>query len=220
MKFTTSEAAKKIRTMLTKGGKTCFMSERSINEQVDTLMKLLVNDETELDDFIAQIEPTFKTMNGNVQNEQSEFVKKWNEEHPLPTPEPTPNPVEPKPTESAEFAALKAEFESLKAEREAEKKARTLTEKKNELIAKLKEKGVNDEEWISLQMSKFSVSDDTDIENESNDFLTLYNKGKANVRPTPTPDTPRGGENSDYDSLADVSKMAKQKRESEEQRFK
>ena len=82
MKFTQSEAFKKIKGILTKGGKDLQMSERSIMEQIDSLTALIANDDMELDDFVAKVENTFKTMNGNAKKDYSDFVNKWKEDHP------------------------------------------------------------------------------------------------------------------------------------------
>ena len=81
MKFTQTDAAKKISGILTRGGKDQQLSDRTIAENIDSLMKALVNDETELDDFIKQVEPIFKTLQANAKKDNSDFITKWNEEH-------------------------------------------------------------------------------------------------------------------------------------------
>jgi hypothetical protein len=233
MKFTQNEAAKKISAILTRGGKKCYLSERTINEQLDTLMKLLVNDETELDDFIAQVEPMFKTSNGNAQKDQADFVTQWNTDHP----DVKPNLKDGEGNgdgngdggksgsgaqEHPEFEALRKQVEALTARLTAQDKEKTLLQKKNELIAKLTEKGVKDKDWIDSFVGEISISDDFDVEAKADTYLKLYNKGVAGggAGGGTTPKTPGGGNNEETDTLKLASEMAKRNREAAEQRFK
>jgi hypothetical protein len=213
MKFTQNEAAKKISTILTRGGKKCYLSDRTINEQLDTLMKLLVNDETELDDFIAQVEPMFKTSNGNAQNDQAQFVNQWNLDHPTPQPPtPEPKPVD-KPVESPELAELRKEIQALKDAQLENTKAKKLADKKNELIAKLTEKGVKDKDWLDSFVGEISITEDLDVDAKVESYLKLYNKGVSGGNPpTPTPNNPSNGGN-DFDVLKEGAKLAKQQYE-------
>jgi hypothetical protein len=215
MKFTQTDAAKKIRSTLTKGGKTCFLSDRTISEQLETLMKMLVNDETELDDFVSQVEPFFKTANGGAQNDQSEFVKKWNEDHPEPS---TTHKTDPEGTTSTasaqnpDLAALMAKVKELEEKQAAADKAKSLSEKKNELIAKLKDKGVKDEEWITSFLGEVSISEDVDVDAKVESYLKLYNKGKASQGGGATPLNPQS-QGESLDVLKQASEMAKQRNE-------
>jgi hypothetical protein len=222
MKFKPSEAQKKILSNLTKGGKTCYLSERTMSENVEQLISLLVNDETELDAFVEQAMPFFKSINGNLQNDQSQFVTKWNEDHPSPKPDPDPAPPTDDPKESAAVKAIKAELEAIKKEREEEKKERekyraeaAQKEKKNELIAKLKEKGVDDKEWTDTFLAEVTIAEDADVDAKVDTYLKLYNKGKAGGKPTPTPGPTGGGGGEDFDSLKEAAKLAKAQRESQ-----
>lgn len=78
MKFTKENLRERIATDL---GGSRKLSDRSINEMIDTMIQF-AGEDTELDAFFAQVKPAFVTANGNLINEQSAFVKKWNEEHP------------------------------------------------------------------------------------------------------------------------------------------
>src|SRR5574344_607497 len=78
MKFTKEDLRAKIATAL---GGSRKLSDRSINEMIDTMIQF-AGEETELETFFSQVKPAFVTANGNLINEQSNFVKKWNEEHP------------------------------------------------------------------------------------------------------------------------------------------
>lgn len=78
MKFTKENLREKIATDL---GGSRKLSDRSINEMIDTMMQF-AGEETELEAFFAQVKPAFVTANGNLINEQSAFVRDWNEKHP------------------------------------------------------------------------------------------------------------------------------------------
>lgn len=117
MKFTKEQAFEKLKAILTNDGKkTLRMSEKSINAQLDTLMPLIASDETELDDFVEKVKPTFETMNGNAEKDQSAFVEDWNKKHPQPTPPtptPTPTPT-PAPPADDKYKTLEDEIKALK----------------------------------------------------------------------------------------------------------
>lgn len=86
MKFTKENLRERIATDL---GGSRKLSDRSINEMIDTMMQF-AGEETELEAFFAQVKPAFVTANGNLINEQSAFVRDWNEKHPGQTPPATP----------------------------------------------------------------------------------------------------------------------------------
>jgi hypothetical protein len=178
-------------------------------------MKMLVNDETELDDFVSQVEPFFKTANGGAQNDQSEFVKKWNEDHPEPSTTHQTDPEGTTPassTQNPDLAALMAKVKELEEKQAAADKAKSLSEKKNELIAKLKDKGVKDEEWITSFLGEVSISEDVDVDAKVESYLKLYNKGKASQGGGATPLNPQS-QGESLDVLKQASEMAKQRNE-------
>lgn len=72
MKFTKEQGFEQIKSLL---GQTQTMTDRSINEQLDTLIPLIATEEMELSDFIAKVSPSFKTMDLNVKHEKSLFHK-------------------------------------------------------------------------------------------------------------------------------------------------
>ena len=80
MKFTKEDARKELMSKIPNKGQTLQLSERSINEMLETLMPLVANDETELSDFVDRVLPTFKTADGNVRHEVSAGINKYKEE--------------------------------------------------------------------------------------------------------------------------------------------
>jgi hypothetical protein len=213
MKFTQNDAFKKIKGILTRGGKDLQMSERSIMEQIDSLSALIANDDMELDDFIAKVENTFKTMNGNAKKDYSDFVNKWKEEHP----EADPPQNEPKPNDQTkvnpELEALKAEIEALKSKNAEAEKLSKLSAKKSELVNALGAKGVKDKEWIESFLSEVNITEDLDVDAKAEAYAKFYNKSNANVPPTPTPGNPNSNIDDEFASLKRASELAKQQRE-------
>lgn len=210
MKFTQTDAAKKISGILTRGGKDQQLSDRTIAENIDSLMKALVNDDTELDDFIKIVEPMFKTWQNNAKKDTSDFIDKWKEEHPDTTKDESKKD-EPKTT--PEYEALKAEIEALKAANAQNEKNQKLSAKKTDLITALGNKGIKDKEWLDTFLSEVNITEDMDVEAKAESYAKLYNKSKANVPPTLTPGSPTGGGEDDFASLKAASELAKQRDE-------
>lgn len=213
MKFTQNDAFKKIKGILTRGGKDLQMSERSIMEQIDSLSALIANDEMELDDFVAKVENTFKTMNGNAKKDYSDFVNKWKEEHPEsnhPIDEPKPNDPQ---KGNPEIDALMKKIEALEQKNAEAEKLSKLSAKKTDLVNALNSKGIKDKEWLDTFLSEVNITEDMDVEAKAESYAKLYNKSNANVPPTPTPGKPNGGADSPFlQSIRNSANLAKNER--------
>ena len=103
MKFTKEDAYKDLVSKMTARGEKLDLSERSINEQLDTLMPMVANDETELSDFVEKTLPLFKTANANIRNDVSVGINKYKTEHPITDQKPTASPTEDKEGSKSEF---------------------------------------------------------------------------------------------------------------------
>ncbi len=218
MKFTQTDAVKKISGILTRGGKDQQLSDRTIAENIDSLMKALVNDETELDDFIKTVEPMFKTWQANAKKDNSDFVSKWKEEHP--ESEPPKDPEPPTPVENPEMKALIDRIAALEADKAASEKRNIIAQKRKEVEAKLKEKGVKDDAWMSDFLSEVNITEDLDVDAKSDLWVKLYNKSKASGGSPVPPVNPQGGSGGELDSLKLASEMAKRERENLEKSMK
>ena len=187
MKFTKEQAFEILRSNLTNGGKkTLRMSEKSINAQLDTLIPLVANDEMELNDFIEKVKPTFSTMNSNAEKDNSDFIKQWKEQHPDQN---NPEPKKPTSTDNPEIKAMMDRIEALEKENNENKLKAEVAEKRSELVAKMKEKGITDTEWIDSFLGEVTINKDVDVEAKAESFLKIYNKTKAIVDPSNTPHT-------------------------------
>ena len=191
MKFTKEQAFEILRSNLTNGGKkTLRMSEKSINAQLDTLIPLVANDEMELNDFIEKVKPTFSTMNSNAEKDNSDFIKQWKEQHQDPTPNPNQEPKN-QPTENPEIKAMMDRIAALEKENNENKLKAEVAGKRTELVAKMKEKGITDTEWIDSFLGEVTIDKDIDVESKAESFLKIYNKTKAIVDTSQTPHTPQ-----------------------------
>ena len=189
MKFTKQNAFEKLKGILTESGKTpLHMSERSINEQLDTLMPLIANDEMELDAFVEKVTPTFKTMNANVKNDQSTFVNDWKKQHP--EQQQQQQQQQQQGNETPEMKAMRERLEALEQKETQRQNTQTIEEKKQQILSKLKEKGIKNEEWCNGMIAEIAIDKDTDVDTKVNNLVAFYNKTKADTRGGYTP---RGG---------------------------
>lgn len=191
MKFTQTDAAKKISSILTRGGKDPQLSDRTIAENIDSLMKALVNDETELDDFIKIAEPMFKTWQANLKKDNSDFIQRWNEEHP--TENPSEKPENKGAADTTETKSLLDRISALENELKENAKRLSMDSKRKELVNKCKEKGINDDDWLNALVAEVNITDDLDVEAKADAWLTLYNGSKATQGVALPPENPRGG---------------------------
>lgn len=207
MKFTKEQAFEHLKGLLTENGKTpLHMSERSINEQLDTLMPLIADEEMELDAFVEKVTPTFKTMNSNAKNDQTVFVNDWKTKHP----EQKPPITQPNPNESEETKQMRERLEALERKEAERQDAFTISEKRTSILSKLKEKGIKDEEWCKGMLAEISITKDTNVDDKVTSLVTFYNKYKASTRGVYTP---KGGPSSAEDGKGEFDdvKQARQK---------
>ena len=194
MKFTKEDARKELMSKIPNKGQTLNLSERSIDEMLETLMTSLANDETEMNVFIDSVLPIFKTADGNVKNDVSVGITKYKEENPIKTVEPTKEGV----IEDEKLSAYIKKVEDLEARLAKEDENRKISDIKKNLTAKLKEKGVKDVEWINSFIGEVNITTDFNVDEKVDAYVQIYNKSKAI---TPPNITPKGGGGS-----ADVNK--------------
>jgi phage gpG-like protein len=73
MKFTKKQAIEEIKAKI--GKNDLMLSERSLDEILESLIPVLTTEETELDAFVTSTLPVFRTANGNLRKEVSEKIK-------------------------------------------------------------------------------------------------------------------------------------------------
>lgn len=193
MKFTNEQAVEALRAELTnKGRKTLHMSERTLARQAEILVKKLANDETGLPEFVADAIEILNEFEGDARKKNSDFAK-YKELHPESNINPPTDPEPPKPTESPEMKALMERIAALEKDKEESNLRASIAQKRKDLTAKLKEKGVKDDEWLNDLLSEVNITAETDIDAKVESYVKLYNKSKANGGNPVTPANPNGG---------------------------
>ena len=194
MKFTKEEFSEKLKDKLTnKGKKPMQQSERTFKKLVEKIYARLEkrdDDETELDDAVADYLEDFEEIEGNLNKDKADFIKDWKDKHPDPKPNDPPTPPAP-PSNDDKFDKLMKKFEELE-KREAEReKSEKIAKLRKELKAKLKKEGVEDAEWLDGYLKKLTITEETDIDEEKEDALKLYNKANSTTNQF-TPGNPAG----------------------------
>ena len=197
MKFTKADARKELMSQIPNKGQTLNLSERSINEQLDTLIPLIANEETELNDFIKKVLPVFKTADGNVKNDVSAGINEYKKNNP-PVEGQKAQKTTPQTGEEEKDSELLKRLAALEKEIEDNKKAKTITDIRQRLVSEIKNKGVKDDEWIDSFVSEISITEDFDIDSKAEHYVGVYNKMNARVTSNVTPQN-AGGVTTDKD---------------------
>lgn len=191
MKFTKEQAVEQLKGLLTEGGKTLHLSDRTINENIDDLIPLLANDETELSDFISKALPFVKRTNANFEKEKADFIKSYK-----PTQSQTTQQQQSKtpPTDDDALSQLQAQIQQLQDKIEREEKEKALSQVRKNFKSELKSAGIKDDKWIDTYISKIQISEDLDIKEEAKSTLELYNLSRVYIPDRATPYKPIGGD--------------------------
>ena len=205
MKFTKEDANKELVRLMTENGEKLNLSERSINEHLDNLMPLLANDETELNAFVQQILPLMKTADANVRHDVSVGIADFKKGY-KPTTEPITKNTKNNDGEggggdssNGDLLNRIAALEDKLKKSEEESKIKSI---KMNFIAKAKEKGVSDEEWLKDYVDEINIGTDIDVDAKVESCLKFFNKSKAQLGGLVTPKP--GGGNVDDKYMASV----------------
>lgn len=216
MKFTKEDAFESLKRKLTNNErKTLRMSEKSLQKLTESLMGDFADDETGLPEFVDKVMPFLETFNSNVEKDRSDFIKQWKEEHPeQDSPEKKDNPEKKeKDSENPELKSLLERIAVLEKDKAENEKKATIAQKRKDVVAKLKEKGVKDEEWLNDFLSEVNIGDDFDVDSKAESWLKLYNKSKANGGNPVPPANPSGGGSNEYlNSIKAAADIAKRER--------
>ena len=188
MKFTKDDARKELSALMTAKGEKLNLSERSLNEQLDALIPLLANEETELNDFVTKVLPIFKTADANVRNDVSAGINDYKKQNPAPA-----QSTQQTTTTTETGNALEQRLAALEEQLAKAERANKVASVKNDITSKLKEKGVKDAEWIKSLLDEISISEDIDVDAKVDSILGIYNKMMAQVDPNATPHAAGGG---------------------------
>ena len=187
MKFTKEEFSEELKKLLTDNGKKPMVqSERTFNASVERIFKRLekFDDESELDSAVADYLPDFQEIEGNMRKDNSDFVKKWEKEHNNSSDNSNEggskngNNAAEGNSELSELLKRMGMIEDLLAK---QRLAETISSKKKQLKKALKKDGVEDDEWIEKYIAKLNIDEETDIDDEKDDAIALFNLGNSQV---------------------------------------
>lgn len=206
MKFTKEEAYKDLVAKLTSKGEKLNLSERTLNKHLDTLIKFVANEEMELSDFVKEVLPDIKELDGQYRKDNSDFIKQWEKDHPVQQP---PKPQQTDPTKDEYTKKLEERLEALEAKERENEKSKMIAGKRKELLNAMRSKGIKDDEWSNSLLAEVSITEDIDVESKAESFLKMYNKQQAAFEGGATPKSSFGG-SQDKDPLSNVKNFRKQ----------
>ena len=209
MKFTKEEFSEELKKLLTDNGKKPMVqSERTFNASVERIFKRLekFDDDSELDSAVADYLPDFQEIEGNMRKDNSDFVKKWEKEHKNSSDKSNEegskngNNAAEGNSELSELLKRMGMIEDLLAK---QRLAETISSKKKQLKKALKKDGVEDDEWIEKYIAKLNIDEDTDIDEEKDDAIALFNLGNSQVPKNVNTKNPSGKGQDEFD-LSDL----------------
>lgn len=200
MKFTTDEAVKALAAKMTENGEALYLSERTIGAHVETLSRF-VGEDVELNQFVETYLSDFKTLEGQLRNDNSKFIKDWEQKHPTPQPQP-------KPDNKDEYTKqLEERLSALENKNKEDEKNRKVEAKRSELIEALKAKGVKDKDWVDSFLSEVSISEDMDVEAKADAYVKIYNKAMSSTGSGFTPRSSSGKQTNYKEMFDDIKQM-------------
>lgn len=204
MKFTKQQAFEELKAELMKSGRTLHLSDRTINENLETLIPLLANEESELSNFISCVTPILNTVNANVEKDKADFVKSYKSEGRKPETQTQTQTTSSSTGDDDVLSELKRQLEEVKNQFEAEKREKTLSMRKKDLKSEAKKLGVKDEKWIEKYVSEIAITEDIDVSEKAKSALELYNLSRAETPLNVTPFNPNGAASNGKVDWSDV----------------
>lgn len=209
MKFTKEEAVEKLKLLLTNNGKkTLRMSTRTLEGHTESLMALVADDETELDDFVEKVKGNLEAVNSNMEHDYSDFVKNYK---PTPKQEPPKKDDDDDKGNDPNKALLDriAALEKMNADREAETKRK---EKRSQIRKYLSDNNVDNNDWVDRMLKVTSIADEDDVEEKGKELLDIYNASLAGAGGSDfTPRNPKPGDNDQTGQYDDVKAIIKRR---------
>ena len=208
MKFTEEQAYNELVAELKKKEANPLINKRGIQDIINDDFLLLGESEIELSDYVAKRINSVKSLDGNIRKvakTQIEDFKKALETNGIP----------PKNGDVKVDDVTKALQEKLSAIEEklaqAEKKT-LLSEKRKSLKSEMETLGIKDKDWIGDLLSIVTITENTDVKQDAEKYLKMYNKQKSVIRNVQTPGTTGQG-NVEKTMFDDIIADCKKKRE-------
>lgn len=187
MKFTKEQAVESITAKFTDKAKGIDLT-RTIDEAVSNGIEMLgENNEMELEAFVGIVEKNVSSALGlarhlkntetqELQSRIAELEKKLPKKEPEPKNEPEPNEA---------MKALLDRIEALEKDKAESDKAAKIADKRKDIASRIKELGVTDDKWVSSMLKEVSITEETDVEQKSKDYVALYQSSHRQPSITP-----------------------------------
>lgn len=210
MKFTKEQVVEKLNHVLTNGGKKPLrMSARTLESQVETLLAFVSDEEMELDAFVDKIKGGISDINSNIEHDNSDFIKKYKEEHP------DPKPADPKPAEPDDpLSKLREELAELKRAQAVKEEQEAIATKRDQIKRYLSDNNVKNAKWIDSMLSVATIGKDDDVEEKGKTYLNLYNESLQGGAPVP-PGAPSPSDPNPQNAFAELKELRKRRVENE-----
>lgn len=187
MKFTTEDACKELTSKIPTNGEKLHLSDRSIKEQVESLLPLITSEDTELTDFVDKVLPIMRTANANVRNDVSVGIRDYKEKNPAQPPK-KDDVTPPKENDDDVTSKLLKRIEDLEKRNAENERKETLSSRRKTIADKLVEKGCKDKDWIKDFLEEVSLDgEDFDVDARVEKYIKVYNKSEAKFNPDTTP---------------------------------
>lgn len=224
MKFTKDEFSEELKKRLSNNGKKKLsISPQTYDGRTSRAYARLEkwDDERELDEVVNEYLEEFEELEGNYRRDYATFVKtktkeleeEFGKKNPKNTDDPTGNGGQGGQGGNAggddAMSKILAKLEALEKKQNERDKAEKIAAKRKELKSALKKDGVEDAEWIDSYIRKLNITEETDIDEEKDDALKLYNKSNSQTPPNQTPGGAGGKGGNDVD-LSDLRPKAKE----------
>ena len=200
MKFTENDFSEKLKEKLTnKGKKPMNMSERTFKKLVAKIFKRMEknDDESEIDDAVEDYIEDFTEIEGNYNKDRADFVNKfkaeWKKNHNANDDDEvdddddegeggTRKSSKESKKGKSKLDLLMEQIRELKEQNTKREKEESIAKKRKELKSVLKKEGIKDKEWIDGYIKKLNITDETDVDDEADDALKLYNRQTSDVK--------------------------------------
>lgn len=151
-------------------------SERTFSKLVEKIYSRLEkrDDDEELENVVDDYLSDFEEIEGNLRKDNSDFIKKWQTEHPEPTPKPKPTSLKDDEGEDR-LQKLMDKLDAMERRQNERDKEEKIALKRKAIKAALKKEGIDNAKWIDGYVEKLRIDEDSDVDSEKADALALWN---------------------------------------------
>lgn len=206
MKFTEEQFSEALKTKITNNGKkNLCMSERTFKSNVKRIYERLEkfnDEELELNDAVTEYTPDFEDIEGNMRKDNSDFIKKWNKEHPENHDDQTKKDEKDGNQDETELQKLQKQVAALLKREEENTAMQKMDYYKADVKRLLGEKLKDFEQsngWIERRLKGYAFNPEADKDELVEMLVEDFNADYSGIEPSDTPKkTSRAQENQEH----------------------